>query len=71
MLGMWKPTPNRYILLQQITNSHGNKGYSKHTEENRSLGLLVFLMPDRIYIPQAHRINAVALFAMGVGYLLK
>ena len=33
MLGMWKPTPNRDILLQQINNSHGNKGYSKHTAE--------------------------------------
>ena len=38
MLGMWKPTPNRDILLQQITNSHGNKGYNKHTAENHSLG---------------------------------
>ena len=38
MLGMWKPTPNCYILLQQITNSHGNKGYNKHTSENHSLG---------------------------------
>jgi len=38
MLGMWKPTPNRDILLQQITNSHGNKGYNKHTSENHSLG---------------------------------
>ena len=26
MIGMWKPTHNRDILLQQITNSHGNKG---------------------------------------------
>ena len=26
MLGMWKPTPNGDILLQQITNSHGEDG---------------------------------------------
>ena len=26
MLGMWKPTPNGDILLQQITNSHGEGG---------------------------------------------
>ena len=43
MLGMWKPTPNRYILLQQITNSHGNKSYNKQTEEKLRLITQPFL----------------------------